>query len=146
MMLSSKYWSPLQIAPKVDSKTWICNPPSAFLPSICLHVTLVGNPQMFFSWVEVIGDFLKLHLHGRLFCDAIRRFFPLKIFLAEWLLKRCETRLSPGPPRGGAGGTMTPGPMDFRGPMGFRKAVGFRGHMSSRGAHRNDFEKLACEA
>ena len=25
------------------------------------------------------------------------------------------------------GGTMTPGPMDFRGPMGFRKAVGFSG-------------------
>ena len=28
-----------------------------------------------------------------------------------------------GPPRGGAGGTMTPWPMGFRGPMGF---VGFR--------------------
>ena len=25
----------------------------------------------------------------------------------------------------GAGGTMTPGPMEFRGPIGFRKAVGF---------------------
>ena len=48
------------------------------------------------------------------------------------------------------GVTMTPGPMDFRGPMGFRKAVGFsgpsRGPMSSRGAHRNDTEKSACEA
>ena len=28
----------------------------------------------------------------------------------------------PGPPRGGQGGTMTPGPMDFGGPMGFRRA------------------------
>ena len=41
---------------------------------------------------------------------------------------------------------MTPGLMDFRGPMGFRKAVGFSGPMSSRGAHRNDNEKSACEA
>ena len=46
-----------------------------------------------------------------------------------------------GPPiGGGAGGTMTPGPMDFRGPMGFR------GAMSSRGAHRNDTDESVCEA
>ena len=42
----------------------------------------------------------------------------------------------------GAGGIMTPGHMDFRRPMGFRKTFGF----SSRGAHRNDTEKSACEA
>ena len=50
--------------------------------------------------------------------------------------------------RGVQGGTMTPGPMDFRGPMrkpmSFRKAFGFsgpsRGQKSSRGAHRNDTE------
>ena len=60
--------------------------------------------------------------------------------------------LSPdqGHREGGQGGTMTPGPMDFRGPMVLRKAVGFsgpsRGPMSSRGAHGNDTEKSACEA
>ena len=39
--------------------------------------------------------------------------------------------------RGGAGGTMTLGPMDFRGPMGFRKAVGFNGpiEMTLRNQH-----------
>ena len=66
--------------------------------------------------------------------------------------KNGDTRA--GPPRGGAGGTLTPGPMDFRGPMkgpmGFRKAVGFSGPsigpIRSRGAHRNDTEKSACEA
>ena len=36
-----------------------------------------------------------------------------------------------GPPRGGAGGTMTAEPMDFRGPIGFRKT--------------NDTQKFACE-
>ena len=52
---------------------------------------------------------------------------------------RCHIcfNLSAGPPRGVAGGAMTPGPMDFRGPIGFRKAAGFsgpsRGPVSSRG-------------
>ena len=64
---------------------------------------------------------------------------------------KCQFHLNLAPLRGGGqGGLMTPGPMDFRGPMGFRKAVGFsgpsRGPMSSRGSHRNDTEKLACEA
>ena len=44
----------------------------------------------------------------------------------------------PGPPRGGQGGTMTPGPLDFRGLMGFRKTVGFS-------APIDDTEKSACE-
>ena len=46
----------------------------------------------------------------------------------------CTTRATE---RGGQGGTITPGPI--------RKAVGFSGPMSSRGAHRNDTEKSACE-
>ena len=58
--------------------------------------------------------------------------------------------LDSGPPIEGGGGTMIPGPMDFRGPMGFRKAIGFsgpsRGPLSSRGAHRHDTEKSVSEA
>ena len=49
-------------------------------------------------------------------------------FLATPLFKRFQRR--PGPPRGGAGGTMTPGPMEFGGPM------------SSKEAHRNFGEDL----
>ena len=41
--------------------------------------------------------------------------------------------------RGGAGGTMTSGLMDFRGLMGFSFSA-------REGAHRNDTEKSACEA
>ena len=76
-------------------------------------------------------------------------FFPNNI--RKWeKSKRMAVNLWRGPPRGGQGGTMTAGLMDFRGPMGFRKAVGFsgpsRGPMSSRGVHRDDTEKSACEA
>ena len=55
-----------------------------------------------------------------------------------------EVEYTQGHREGWQGGAMTPGPMDFRGPMGFSGSS--RGPMSSRGARRNDTEKLACEA
>ena len=73
------------------------------------------------------------------------------IYQNSWVTQKTILWWHAGPPRRGeAGGTMTPGAIDFRGPMGFRKAVGFsgpsRGPMSSRGAHRKDTENSACEA
>ena len=50
-------------------------------------------------------------------------YFCKKKFFKYWGLQGAER---------GVGGSMTPGPMDFRGPMGFRKAVGFSG--PSRGS------------
>ena len=58
--------------------------------------------------------------------------------LVDWFEVKI-LKVKSGHREGGQGGTMTPGPMDFR------KAVGHsgpsRGPMSSRGAHRNDTEK-----
>ena len=52
--------------------------------------------------------------------------------------------------RGWKGGTITPGPLDFKGPIGFRKGDGFSGRCKGdhklEGAHQNDTEKLVCEA
>ena len=84
---------------------------------------------------------LKVHLSGDCLTQNCRVWRVLSLFYIS---------LQQGHQEGGQGGTMTPGPMDFRGPMGFRTAVGFsgpsRGPMSSRRAHQNDTEKSACEA
>ena len=48
-----------------------------------------------------------------------------------------EVRVHSGPPRGGSGGTRTPGPMDFRRPMGLKGPR--RGPNGLYRAHRRPF-------
>ena len=65
------------------------------------------------------------HLWSRLKFHPVwaRLFFSDQFYIADRATER-----------GGQGGTMSPGPMDFKGPMGFKRA------------HSNDTMKSACEA
>ena len=73
--------------------------------------------------------------------------------LINYKCLKCRCILSRAAERG-AGGTMTPEPMDFKGPMGFREAHHgplasggpVEGPWAREGAQWNDTEKSPCEA
>ena len=101
------------------------------------------NPAQAITWL-VIG----LTIYGTLFSNnspPSRQYLCNKILLkkisnSKGMHIEQNFELKAGPPRGGAGGTMTPGLWTLDGPCGFS------GSMSYKRVHRNDTEKSACEA